>query len=352
MKLIVWGQPARLLSRRLALAISLAASVTLAACGGWWDDDIPGVEITGVAATGAAIVNGEVKVVNAKGESASTRTGADGGYRVTIADAPPFVLSVVDGAGKTWYSYAAAAGTAHITPLTTLALLDANADKPLADLMAAWGTARPSEAQVLEGAKTVNANLRSVMVGAGVDPNSVNVFNAPGFAANRSGLDAVLDAMRVSFNCTANACTQTVSSPGGSLLVSWNGNIATTGITVSWDFRASDGTGGGVNAGGSGSLTVGLGNCKAPVAGTWSMVVQTTVSGLGGAAIPEICVDGLPGAPSSQTEFCASDTAKAQLPPGVSIVDCSFSGNTGSITARITTPVVLDYTIKYVFVKR
>lgn len=349
---VITSPSARLL-RGLARAAVLAGAVSLAACGGWMDDEPKaGVDISGVAATGAAIANGEVKVVNAKGETASTRTSTTGDYTVTIGDAPPFALSVVDASGNTWYSYAAAAGTAHITPLTTLALLDANASKPLADLVASWGSRTLNEAQVLQSAQKLNANLRSLMAGASVDAQTVNVFTAPGFAANRRGLDAVLDAMRVKLDCTPAACSQSITSPTGSVLVEWNGNIATTGISVSWTATSSSSATGGSSATSSGTVTVGLGSCKAPAAGTWSLIVQTTVAGVGGLTVPEVCVDGLTAAPTSQAEFCASDTTKAQLPPGVEIVSCSFSGDTGTISARITSPVVLEYSVKYTFVKR
>lgn len=339
--------------RGLARAALLAGALALSACGGWLDDEPrAGVDISGVAATGAPIVNGEVKVVNAKGESVTTRTSSTGSYTVTIADAPPYVLSVVDAGGNTWYSYAAAAGTAHITPLTTLALLDANANKPLADLVTSWRNQALTDAQVLQSAQKLNANLSSLMGSAGVDARSVNVFTAPNFAADRSGLDAVLDAMRVQLSCTATACSQSITSPSGSVLVEWNGNIATTGISVSWTATSGSAAAGSTTTSASGTVTVGLGSCKAPVAGTWSLVVQTSVTGLAGVPIPEVCVDGLPAAPSSQAEFCASDTTKAQLPPGVEIVSCSFSGDTGTIAAKITTPVVLEYSVKYTFVKR
>ena len=82
------------------------------------------------------------------------------------------------------------------------------------------------------------------------------------------------------------------------------------------------------------------------------MLVQTTIAGMGSVAVPEVCIDGLQGKPASQAEFCGGDLAKAQLPPGVSIQSCSFSGNVGTIAARITTPITLDYTIKYTFVQR
>lgn len=327
--------------RALRGLAALVAVATLAACGG--GDDTPAtVRLTGVAATGAPIANASVKILNAKGESVTVRSGADGKYTADIANAAPFVLSVVDAASKVWYSYAAQAGVANITPLTTLALLDANAQKPLADLAAAWASTRLTEAQVLEAAKKVNANLRTQLQAQGLDPAKLNVFTAE-FSANHTGLDAVLDAVRVNVACEASRCAQTITNPGGQVLVTWDGNIATTGITLSW--TAS--TAGGGSTGGS--VTVGLGSCKAPVAGTYSMVVQTSVGGVTG-SIPDVCVDNLPGKPASQSEFCDSGSIKQQLPPGVEIVSCSYAGSTGTINARITQPVVLDYTVTYTFV--
>ena len=334
-----------------ALAFAAALLVTwLAGCGGSGGDNAPTAEpltvtLTGVAATGAAIANADVQVVNANGASAIVKTAADGSFSIQIGDAAPFVLSVTDASGKAWYSYARQAGVANVNPLTTLAMLDANGNKPLADLAAAWAktSARPTEAQVLAGAAKVNANLQSVMQAKGLDAKSVNIFNAA-FKADHTGLDAVLDAMRVNIACTATGCAQTIHGPTGAVLLSWNANVATSGFAVTW---AGGGTGG--------TLNVGLGSCK-PVAGTYSMVVQTmvaqtSVSGLGGVAIREVCVDGLHAAPSSPAEFCASSAIQQQLPPGVAIVSCTFSGTSGSIAARITTPVLLGYSVSYTFVK-
>lgn len=332
--------------RALAVAAWGLMPFILAACGGGGDSAVQ-VQLSGVAATGAAIAGAEVRVVNAAGTAATARTGADGRYTVDIAEAAPYVLSVVDASGKAWYSYAAGAGTAHITPLTTLALLDANAHKPLTDLVATWASARPTDASVLEAAKKVNANLSALMSAKGVNPTSINVFTSA-FAADHTGLDAVLDGLRVAYSCSATACTQSITSPAGAVLLSWNGDIATTGISLTWSASAA----GGVDGTAGGTLTVGLGSCKAtPVAGTYSLVVQTTVTGLA-VTIPEICVDGLPGKPANQTEFCGSSDVTGQLPPGVEIVSCSFDGSSGTINARVTTPVLLDYSIKYSFVLR
>lgn len=336
--------------RRWALlgALGLAPAL-LAGCGGGDDDPPTGgggagptATLTGLAATGAAIPNAVVTGVNAQGQTVTVNTGADGSFTIVIPEGAPYGLKVTDAAGNTWYSYAPAAGRANITPLTTLALSQAASGKPLADVLTAWASQAPTADQVLAAAAVVNANLQAVMRGKGVDPTTLNPFTAT-FSANGQGLDAVLDAMRVRFSCTATACTQTIEGPSGELLVSWNANISTAGFTLSW---SGGGTGGG-------QIDVNLGACSANATpGTYSMVVSTTVAGLGGAPIPDVCVDGLSGKPASESEFCSAPDVNAALPPGVTITGCSYDGTVGTISARITNPIVIDYTVKYIFVRR
>lgn len=345
---------ARALRHTAPLAAAALCAALLSACGG--GDDSPAapaatasastVTLSGTAATGAPIGNGEVVVVNAAGQTATVRTGSNGAFTVGIAEGPPYLLQVTDGSGAVWYSYSQQAGTVNITPLTTLALLDANAGRPLADLARAWTGTRPSADEVLAAAAKVNAHLRSQMAAAGLDASRYNIFSTA-FSADHTGYDAVLDAVRVRLDCSASHCTQSLRSPAGSVLVDWNGNIATTGITLSWTATASDGS-----SSGGGTVTVGLGSCKAPVAGSWSMVVQTSVSGIGGTAIPEVCVDGLPAAPAGRDEFCGGADAAAQLPPGAAIKSCSYSNNVGTIAAQVSAgPITMDYTVTYTFVK-
>jgi hypothetical protein len=345
--------------RFLTLAALLAA---LSACGGG-DSGTPAastppaavaptpapvatVDITGLAATGAAIANATVTATNVRGERATALTNAAGNFSLKVPDGAPYLLSVADAAGKAWYSYAQAAGRTNITPLTSLALLQANGNKPLADLQSTWANKQLTAQQVLDAAKVLNANLSTLIQSKGLTPASLNVFNAE-FTANGTGLDAVLDAMRVSINCTATSCTQSLTSPSGSVLVNWNANIATNGFSFSWSATSS-----GTGSTSTGTIDVGIGSCRAPQAGTYSMVVQTTVTGLGSIPIPEICIDGLPAKPSTQADFCASGSTTQQLPPGVQVLTCSFDGTTGVIAARITQPFALDYSIKYSFVKR
>jgi hypothetical protein len=334
----------------LALALAATAlTLGLTACGGGDDDPAPvaaaaaaataTATITGVAATGAPIAGGKVNAVNAAGQTATATTAADGSYSISVAAGSPYALNITDSAGKVWYSYAPDAGVANITPLSTLALSKANANKPLSALFEAWGTAPLSSDTVLNAAKLLNANFQSQLAAKGVDSTQFNVFDTP-FSANRTGFDAVLDGVRVQFNCTATSCTETVTSPAGSTVVTWNGNLATAGISLSF------------TAGGSTTnLNVNIGSCKAAAAGTYSMVVDTTVTGIA-LAIPQICVDGLPAAPTSQADFCNGADYAAQLPAGVQVISCTYANNVGTYNVRISSPLVLDYTVKYTFVKR
>ncbi len=344
---------------RLAAA---ASALLLAACGGY-DEPAPATtpptgapqaataQLSGTAATGAAIANATVTAVNAGGQTATATTNAAGAFTLSIGEGAPYVLKVSDGSGKVWYSYAQAAGTAHLTPLTTLALAQAWGGKPLADLYNGWATTRLTASQVLEAARVVNAHFAAQMQARGVDPATVNVFTAA-FSANGQGLDGVLDAIRVSFNCSGAACSPLIGTPSGGALFAWNGSISVAGINLSWATTSSGaGSGGGSGGGGGGSVA---GACASTTGapGSWSIRVQTTVSGLGAIPIPEVCVDGLPAKPANQNEFCASPQAVNQLPAGVSVLSCTWDGTKGTIAARITTPITIDYTITYTFFQR
>jgi hypothetical protein len=333
--------------------VATALTLGLTACGGGDDDPAPApapaagpgpaaatnVTITGVAATGAPIKGGKVNAVNAAGKTATATTAADGSYSISVAAGAPYALNITDAAGKVWYSYAPGAGVANITPLSTLALAKANANKPLSALYDAWGSAPLSSDAVLNAAKLLNANFQSQFAAKNVDYTKFNVFDSA-FAANGAGYDAVLDGVRVQFNCTATSCTESVTSPAGSALITWNGNLATGGISLSF------------TAGGSTTnLNVNIGSCKAAAAGTYSMLVDTTVTGIA-VAIPQICIDGLPAAPTSQSDFCSGADYAAQLPAGVQVISCSYAAGVGTFNVRISTPIVLDYTVKYTFVKR
>ncbi len=355
---------------RLALVGPLiGAVVTLGACG----DDLP-VVITGTAATGAPMADTVVTVVNAAGQTSETRTDAQGRFRAEIRYGAPYLLRATDAAGASWYSYAPETldtVRANITPITTLAVLDAAGNRPLTDLFSQWQQRALPLSTLVDSAQRVNANLAAQLRAQGLDARTLNPFTAE-FAADRQGLDAVLDSIRVALNCSGTACAPFVASPTtGQALMAWNRAISTAGFSISWgtDAEAALAAGGSPVPGGvpvvvgppttsppaggtatGGTLNVSLGACAATArAGTYSMVIRTVAAGF---PIPEVCIDGLDAKPTSQSDFCGSSTVSSQLPAGISLVGCSWADPTGTISAAITAPIAIDYLITYTFVRR
>ena len=303
--------------------------------------------LSGVAATGAAIAGRTVTATSASGPSASATTAADGSYAIDIGGAGPFVLSVTDLSGKQWLLYAPVAGVANINPLTTLALLDANANKPLTALVANWSTSTLPQDAVAASAKKVNANLATQMRARGVDPANANVF-ADAFTANHAGMDAVLDSIRVAYSCAATACSFTITTATNGAPIVWSGAVATTGINFSWTgstaATAAAATPAGVSVGAS---------CSAnQVPGTYSMVVQGTVTtaSTGTVTSPEVCIDGLTAdeVPTSQAEFC---DPQGFADSRVQVISCSFANSVGRISATVTSPAVAQVAQTITFLK-
>jgi hypothetical protein len=110
-----------------------------------------------------------------------------------------------------------------------------------------------------------------------------------------------------------------------------------------------------VDLGGS-TPSVSLGACAAnPIAGTYSMVVETTVAGLGSVTVPTVCINNIATKPASQDSFCGDASVKQALPAGLlTIESCSYdtAAAKGTIAAKITSPITISYTVTYTFVKR
>ena len=98
----------RIHPRGLLAAAVLASAALLGACGGGGGGGTTAaptttpaattVQITGLAATGAAIPNATVTATNARGERATAQTGATGTFSLNIAEGAPYVLAVTDAA--------------------------------------------------------------------------------------------------------------------------------------------------------------------------------------------------------------------------------------------------------------
>ena len=164
------------LQRIIPLGLLLGVTLGISACnGGGSDNTAPagsvtssnisssGKSIKGVAATGAAIVGGNVSLKCSAGTPVATTTAADGSYNITLTDQlAPCVLAVtggqINGVANTQVLHSAAlgAGIANITPLTEMALAQAIHGDP-AQFYNGFGTALASKISVaaLQQAQTV-----------------------------------------------------------------------------------------------------------------------------------------------------------------------------------------------------
>ncbi len=324
------------LGLHFGVGLLAVTALTLTACNNNDDDNTPAppagpanVTLTGTAATGKAFV-GKIEAVNKAGvKSAPVTVNADGSYSVVVAEGAPYLLHGIDPSGdptKDLYSYAAAVGKTNVTSLTTQALLDANDNKPLAALVSAWATASLNDAKVLASAKKVTANLSAILTAKGLtDVPKINPFKFNFVAGSHTGYDAVLDQIKISYNCSASLCSYDVKN--GESSFSWSASIDTSGIT----FDLKD-----VTSGGNPVPT-----------GSYSLDIVTTVSGF---ASPKVTINNVP-KPANKSEFCSAPNTQDAYKnlANFSILSCDFNGTTGRITAQVTSPIAISYTIDYTY---
>jgi len=195
-----------------ALAAALAGTALtaiLAACGGGGGGSIPvaGSTVSGVAATGLAIADGQVSLKCSAGEASSVRTLADGSYSVDVSKVTLPCVARVDykdaatGAPQKLHSLVQAAGNVNITPVTDMLLANLSSTGAAADAFDRFDANEVktySAERIRTAAQMVKTELRS---------NGVDVTHLPDDpigtklqAANSStkgdAHDAVLDDIR------------------------------------------------------------------------------------------------------------------------------------------------------------
>lgn len=115
---------------RPGLLASIAAATLLAACGGGDRAEFTtGVQLDGLAATGAAIAGATVDV-KCIGGTASTTTAANGTFSLVVAGSSVPCMVQVTKDGKTLYSLATAPGRINVTPATDLMVARAAGGDP------------------------------------------------------------------------------------------------------------------------------------------------------------------------------------------------------------------------------
>gem|GEM_PF-1311388 len=203
----------------LRLFAIICLAVMLSACGGSssapppTDDGGQQTQIlSGTAAAGAPIV-GTVTVKDALGNTRSALIEADGNYNVDVSGmTAPFRLraeGTVGGRTYRLHSYAEEAdvgGTVNITPFTDLIV--ANAAGQIAEQFFESNTETSIEPAELEAQEeALQAKLQNVFDALGLG-TAIDLLNQS-FSADKSGLDAALDAVRIEVDPVLNQATIT-----------------------------------------------------------------------------------------------------------------------------------------------
>lgn len=340
-------------SRRIALLVPFTA-LALAACSGGDVAPTSTALLSGTAATGAPIAGGKVDMACASGAPISTTTSSIGTFEVALqGQTLPCKLKVSGGSlanGVAYHSVALQAGTVNLTPLTDLVVARMHGGAP-----SAWFSAIAAADFQKITADAVNTALGAITTGLGLATplGGKNPMTAAFEAKTTDPLDKVLEAIKAS---APNHGTLLAAAQG----TNWN-TLAQTYVAAINAALSGASAGGGATdppaGGGSGTApTVSLGACAAnPTPGTYSMVVETTVSGLGSVPVPTVCINNVATKPATQDSFCGDASIRQALPAGVlTIESCTYDATAakGTIVAKITTPVTITYTVTYTFVKR
>ncbi|MBE0626125.1 MAG: hypothetical protein IH606_15065 [Burkholderiales bacterium] len=242
----------RCLIRAFLTATSVVGIVFLAGCGGSSSSSdtpavtpAPSILISGVAATGAPItpaMNGVVTIQDSASpaHTASTPTDGNGNYSFTAAQlsgwTTPYLMEInyqVAGVEYNLHSAATASdltsgsATINITPLTDLVIANlagtiaANVFKN----QATYANQLTSTA-LSAGAQALAAQIAPVLAAQGVS-SSVDLFRQS-FSADGTGLDAVLDALKVTQDPVTNTATITNRLDGSKI----TNDLTATNTTV------------------------------------------------------------------------------------------------------------------------
>lgn len=198
----------------IALASAALMAATLVACGGGGgvSENAAVVaptssSISGVAATGRALVGAEITLMDVNGTIATKTADSNGAYNFDVTQlTAPFVITAKIQVGDTFLSLtsmvsekpaAGITGTANITPLThAMAALLAPNGNPEELSVASVLKATVTKTKLDEVAGKIKASIENILKDAGIDPTKFDPVTTV-FTANRQGADRVLELVRV-----------------------------------------------------------------------------------------------------------------------------------------------------------
>lgn len=192
--------------RTLQFGVIAAATSALVACGGGSSGSSPSGTISGTAAVGAAMQNAGITLACKNGSGTAT-TNSNGAYSATFQFDAPCVITAST-AATTLHSFAAAAGTYNVTPLTELMLsyLAAQLGTTVNGLLSgitsnASFQSALTNSTVISNAETAIVNLIKTKYGITLSSAS---FLTVSFTPGQPGADADLDTLMQAGAITSN----------------------------------------------------------------------------------------------------------------------------------------------------
>ncbi|MEP7301877.1 MAG: hypothetical protein ABI699_10145 [Caldimonas sp.] len=221
--------------------LGLAAAALLAGCGGGGSDPAPlppavppASVLQGTAATGAALANAQVSIVDGAGagacQEASLVTSGTGSFTCTLkaGESAPFFVSVTDPSGTVAPMVSVTTQTptpgtplvVNATPLTTAILAQLAADH---DALGIFNAHAVDAAALALTTSRVIAQLQPVLIAigapAGYDPFTTRITAASTAGAGNT-VDLVLDVVKVGTDSTGNLTLGTIDNPSGVAMAS------------------------------------------------------------------------------------------------------------------------------------
>jgi hypothetical protein len=193
--------------KTIGYAILAAAILALASCGGGGGGSAAvsaSTQISGTAASGAPFASATITLKDANGVTKTATAGTDGKFTIdTTGLTAPIVITAtgtVGGAAVTFVAVAeslSATQTLNVTPLTTaVAALLSDANDPLDMTDTTKLKAKVNAADVARVVAALRTVLANVVTSTGSDATTFNPMSSA-FTADRTGLDSVLDAIKV-----------------------------------------------------------------------------------------------------------------------------------------------------------
>jgi hypothetical protein len=221
--------------RPVPSTLALAALLTLAACGSGGDDGGSTVggsgasSLSGTVAVGAPMLDATVTIKDVNGATRSASVASDGSYSGLDVSglSGPFrvqACGLVQGSRACYYSVVSEAGRANVTPLTnaTVSLALGQDASAMFDGDAAAPAATDLAIQKDKLLTALQPVISSVLGAASID------FATTAFNADRTGMDKLLDAVRIS-----------TGANGGTPFVQLEGRVAGGSVYVEQSSAAS-----------------------------------------------------------------------------------------------------------------